>query len=214
MFGVRRAGRRKPVWRVGGGGWAPVVGVACAGFVLVGGALGCLLGLAAGCGVRRWLRLRPRDRPSEEAEAGPQLPLAADLLAACIAAGAGPVEAARAVGDSLDGPVGERLARAAAELRLGGEPERAWGRLGAIPGAGQLATCLERAGASGIPAAEQMAQLATECRAEWARTSKERAHRAGVLMAAPLGLCLLPAFLVVGVVPVVIGLASGILSGG
>ncbi|MDG4866085.1 type II secretion system F family protein, partial [Streptomyces sp. T-3] len=90
----------------------------------------------------------------------------------------------------------------------------AWGRLAAIPGAGPLATCLERAGASGIPAAEQMAQLATECRAEWARTAKERAHRAGVLMAAPLGLCLLPAFLVVGVVPVVIGLASGILGGG
>ncbi|MDG4866214.1 hypothetical protein P8605_49490, partial [Streptomyces sp. T-3] len=82
MFGVRRTGRRRPAWRVVGGGWPPVVGVACAGFVLVGGVLGCLLGIAAGYGVRRWLRLRERGRPPVEVEAGPQLPLAADLLAA------------------------------------------------------------------------------------------------------------------------------------
>jgi hypothetical protein len=37
-----------------------------------------------------------------------------------------------------------------------------------------------------------------------------RGQRAGVLITGPLGLCFLPAFLALGVVPVVIGLASGL----
>ena len=36
------------------------------------------------------------------------------------------------------------------------------------------------------------------------------AERAGVLIAGPLGLCFLPAFICVGVVPVVIGLAGDV----
>ena len=37
--------------------------------------------------------------------------------------------------------------------------------------------------------------------------------RAAVLVTAPVGLCFLPAFLAVGVAPVVIGLADGLLNG-
>jgi pilus assembly protein TadC len=44
-----------------------------------------------------------------------------------------------------------------------------------------------------------------------AEAAEARAQRAGVLIAAPLGLCFLPAFLVLGVVPVVIGLAGEVL---
>ena len=36
-------------------------------------------------------------------------------------------------------------------------------------------------------------------------------HRAQVLISAPVGLCFLPAFLAVGVAPVVIGLATGLM---
>ncbi|WP_424888287.1 type II secretion system F family protein [Streptomyces sp. XH2] len=134
-------------------------------------------------------------------------------MAACLAAGAGPREAAEAVGLSLGGPVGERLARAAAEVRLGGDPATAWGRLGSLPGAQGLARCLERAQATGVPAVEPMSRLAGRLRAERGRAAGIRARRAGVLATAPLGLCFLPAFLTVGVVPVVIGLASGLTKG-
>ncbi len=41
--------------------------------------------------------------------------------------------------------------------------------------------------------------------------AEARAQRAGVLITAPLGLCFLPAFLVLGVAPVVIGLAGEVL---
>ncbi|MEV8316129.1 type II secretion system F family protein [Streptomyces sp. NPDC059900] len=202
--------RRRDVVR----GWLAVVGAVSAGWVLVGGVLGCLVGLGAGYGMWRWQRGRGgRAAEYDGAEAARQLPLAADLLAACVAAGAGPVVAAQAVGDALKGPLGERLAQGAAELRLGGEPCDAWRGLGAIPGAGALARLLERAGDSGAPAAEPVARLAADCRAERGRAATAAARRAGVLMTAPVGLCFLPAFIAVGVLPVVIGLAGGLLSG-
>ncbi|MEU7070853.1 type II secretion system F family protein [Streptomyces narbonensis] len=163
---------------------------------------------------RPW-RPRARQRaptPSEESEAAARhLPLAADLLAACASAGAGPGEAAGAVGRSLGGPLGERLARTAAELRLGGEPTEVWRRFGEMPGAEGLARCMERAASSGAPAAEAVARHAAGLRAARARTAAARARRAQVLISAPVGLCFLPAFLAVGVAPVVIGLAAGLM---
>ncbi|MEU9188254.1 type II secretion system F family protein [Streptomyces sp. NPDC048484] len=194
--------------------WLPVIGAMSGCWVFVGGVTGVVVGLVAAFGMWRWQR---RPAPVEEfdaARAARQLPLAADLLAACIAAGASPVLAARAVGEALDGPVGERLARGAAEVRLGGEPAEAWRGLAALPGAGALARLLERAGESGVPAAVPVARLASEARAERERAATARARRAGVLITAPVGLCFLPAFIALGVLPVVLGLASGVLGGG
>ncbi|MEU9797394.1 type II secretion system F family protein [Streptomyces sp. NPDC051000] len=193
--------------------WSWPAGALLAGWVLVGGVTGVLVGCGAAFGV--W-RLRARVGPSvgwDSREAERQLPFAADLLAACLAAGAGPVEAAEVVGESLGGPVGERLALAGAELRLGGEPGAGWGRLAELPGARSLAECLERAARTGAPAAEPVSRLASTLRADRARQATTRAQRAAVLITAPVGLCFLPAFLVVGVAPVVIGMASGLLSG-
>lgn len=208
-------------------GWAEVVGAVAAGYVLVGGVTGVLAGCVGGFLVRR-LRARSPDgghrkgkavrgsshgAATGDPECVAQLPLAADLLAACVAAGAGPVEAAEAVGDSLGGPVGTRLAQVAAEIRLGGDPARAWAGFGALPGAAGLARLLERATASGAPAADPVTRLAADCRARWNRAATARARRAAVLVTAPLGLCFLPAFLVVGVAPVLIGLAGALLKG-
>ncbi|MGW1163095.1 type II secretion system F family protein [Streptomyces sp. NPDC002519] len=197
--------------------WLPVMGALCAGWLFVGGLGGAAVGLVTGVAVVRWRARQERDRLAQKydaAVAARQLPLAADLLAACIAAGASPVAAAQAVGEALRGPVGERLERGAAEVRLGGEPADAWRRLASLPGAAALARLLERTGDSGVPAAAAVGRLATEARAEWGRTATARARRAGVMVTAPVGLCFLPAFIAVGVLPVVIGLAGGLLGGG
>ncbi|GGT38325.1 type II secretion system F family protein [Streptomyces purpureus] len=191
--------------------WGVPLGALLACYVLVGGVIGALVGLIAGGGARYWQRRRPA-APAGVGERD-QLPLAADLLAACVTAGAGPREAAEAVGESLGGPVGERLAHTAAELRLGGEPAEVWRRFGGIPGAESLARCLERAGSSGAPAAEPVARIAAELRAAHAREAATRAQRAQVLITAPVGLCFLPAFLAIGVAPGVIGLADGLMRG-
>ncbi|MEU2246891.1 type II secretion system F family protein [Streptomyces sp. NPDC019224] len=198
--------------------WVAWAAVALTGWFLVGGLVGGAVGLAAAYGGWRWQRerlghavQRASEAKARTAEAVRQLPMAADLLAACISAGAGPVEAAEAVGESLGGPVGEQLARTAAEIRLGGDPAVAWGRFGGIPGAGALARCLDRAGSTGAPAAEPVTRMAEALRAERARAAVARAQKAAVMVTAPVGLCFLPAFLAVGVAPVVIGLAGGLL---
>ncbi|MFE9170893.1 type II secretion system F family protein [Streptomyces kebangsaanensis] len=218
LLGTEESGRPGPRSWVPGAvrRWLPVVGVAGAGWVVVGGLVGAVAGLAGAAGVWQWRR-RTESRPEaefDEAEAARQLPLAADLLAACIAAGAGPVIAAQAVGEALGGPVGDGLARGAAEVRLGGEPADAWRGLASIPGAAALARLLERAGESGLPAAGPVARLAADVRADRARTATAGARRAAVLVTAPVGLCFLPAFVAVGVLPVLIGLAGGLLNGG
>ncbi|WP_260696980.1 type II secretion system F family protein [Streptomyces sp. 130] len=198
--------------------WLVLSAVVLTGWFLVGGPVGWAVGLASACGARRWQRQRlgHASRLAAEAkaraeEAARQLPMAADLLAACLSAGAGPVEAAEAVGESLGGAVGDQLARTAAEIRLGGDPAVAWGRFGEIPGAAALAGCLDRAGSTGAPAAEPVARIAEALRAERARAAVARAQRAAVMVTAPVGLCFLPAFLAAGVAPVVIGLAGGLL---
>ncbi|MGY5124110.1 type II secretion system F family protein [Streptomyces nigrescens] len=193
--------------------WAGPLGAAALVVILVGGMAGVLAGLAVGYGAHRYLA---RQRGAEAvrlaaAEVRAELAPAGDLLAACLAAGAGPRESAEAVGRSLDGPVAERLRQVAAELRLGGEPAVVWPRLAALPGAEGLARCMERAGISGVPAVESVSRIAAELRAEQARAATAQARRAGVLVTLPLSACFLPAFLTLGVTPVLIGLASGLL---
>ncbi|MFG2814317.1 type II secretion system F family protein [Streptomyces sp. NPDC048410] len=196
--------------------WLPVAGVGCGAWAVVGGGVGALVGIVAAVGLWRWQQRRaaPSASTVDAAAVDRQLPLAAELLAACIESGASPVVAAQAVGEALGGPVGEALARGAAEARLGGEPADAWARLAALPGAGALARLLERADRSGLPAADPVARLASDARAESIRAATVRARRAAVLISAPVGLCFLPAFIAVGVLPVVIGLAGGALGGG
>ncbi|MEU5364599.1 type II secretion system F family protein [Streptomyces sp. NPDC005925] len=215
-LGTSRTERRLPARDVLRRG-LPLAGAVCAGWLLIGGIAGAAVGLVAAGGLWRW-RLRQEAagtaaRERDAAEAARQLPLAADLLAACIAAGAGPVIAAEAVGEALGGPVGDGLARGAAEVRLGGEPGDAWRGLATVPGAVPLARLLEQAGVSGLPAAGPVAWVAAEARADWARTATARARRAAVLVTAPVGLCFLPAFIAVGILPVVLGLAGGVLRG-
>ncbi len=223
--GARRTGRRtggRKRGRTGGRGsasgpkaWAGPLGAAGFVAIVVGGATGAVAGLAVGLAAYRWLA---RQRGEEEARLAAvavraELAPAGDLLAACLAAGAGPRESAEAVGRSLHGPVAERLRQVAAELRLGGEPAVVWPRLAALPGAEGLARCMERAGISGVPAVESVSRIAAELRAEQARAATARARRAGVLVTLPLAACFLPAFLVLGVAPVLIGLAAGLLGG-
>ncbi|MYV40526.1 hypothetical protein GT030_17030, partial [Streptomyces sp. SID1328] len=98
--------------------WLPVAGVGCGAWAVVGGIFGALVAIGAGAALWRWQQRRAAARPATELDtvaAARQLPLAAELLAACIEAGAGPVVAAQAVGEALGGPVGDALARGAAE---------------------------------------------------------------------------------------------------
>lgn len=182
------------------------------GFVLGGpaGAVAAGAGLAASAwrvlGAQRRRLRRRRLRIAAD------LPGAADLFAACLAAGSAPAEAAEAVAEAIGGPIGEALRRVVALLRLGGEPARCWVGLGADPGLAALGRAVARAVDSGTSLAPVVAAEAAQCRLARRLAAESALARVGVHAAAPLGLCFLPAFVLIGIVPVVTGLAAAVLT--
>ena len=145
------------------------------------------------------------------------LPLFVDLVAAGLAAGATVHEALVAVTRRASGsgstPTGWRPVCAA--LSMGAAPES---RLGGA--AGRRRACARwpwpsrRAATSGAPAADMLSELAADLRARRRAAATEAARSVGVRAVAPLGLCFLPAFVLLGVVPTVVGLARAALTGG
>jgi pilus assembly protein TadC len=148
-------------------------------------------------------------------------PLAAaavfDLLAACLRAGLPIASAARAVAGPAGGPLAPPLRRAADLLALGADPVDAWERAAADARSEELRTLarlIRRSARSGAALADAVAEVAQRCRAMATDAATARAARAGTLVAGPLGLCFLPAFVCLGIAPVVIGLADRVLGGG
>lgn len=177
------------------GGWPGVVG-------------GTLTGLILDRLLRRLEPVAVRRRRAREVA---DLPLAADLLAAALRAGAPIDRAVGAVADVLDGPLGERLAQVGRTLRLGGGPEEAWEPLAVVPGAERMTRGVIRSSTSGAALAGALTRIADDLRADRATAAEAAARRAGVLIVLPLGLCFLPAFVLAGLVPVVVAVLGDVL---
>jgi pilus assembly protein TadC len=161
------------------------------------------------------VRFRRRREPAgvgrDRLAATADLPLGADLLAAALRAGAPVDRAAAAVADALGGPLGDRLARTARSLRLGAGPPEAWAHLSDVPGAGRLVAAAVRSSASGGALAGALGRLADDLRSDRRVAAEAAARRAGVLIVLPLGLCFLPAFLLAGLVPVIVAVLGDVL---
>lgn len=198
-----RAGRHRVV----------AAGLAGLGIALVlGGPVGLVLGgVAAVASARVLAGLEPREVRARRERVARDLPAAAGLLAGAVTAGATPVAAIEAVAAAVGGPLGSDLRRVAALSRLGGDVSAAWRAAGADPQLAPLARTISRAVDTGAPLAAALDRLATDLHAERRSAIDLRARTVGVRAAAPLGLCFLPAFLLVGVVPVVAGVAGAVL---
>ena len=66
---------------------------------------------------------------------------------------------------------------------------------------------------SGARLAQALATVATELRAAHQAEALSRAERVGVWSLLPLGLCFLPAFVCLGVLPVVLGVTGEVFAG-
>ena len=187
--------------------------------LVMGGPLGVILGALVALALPRQLaQLESAATVAYRRQLTADLPLALDLLAGCLAGGASPRAAALAVGAAVQGPCGDRLTMVAAALTVGSPAEEAWARLagpdgptGADPLAG-AALALSRAAQGGAPVAAAMSRLAVASRADARLRGQAAVRRAGVVAVAPLGLCFLPAFALLGVVPVIVGLAGSVLA--
>lgn len=183
---------------------------------LVGGAAGPVLGpalAAAAAGLSWWLtgRLEPPAARRRRERLAAALPLCVDLLAACLAAGLSPGSAVELVTETVGAPLSEELAMLTARLRVGVDPSTVWRDLARHPQLGGLGRTVSRAVDSGASVADAMQRLAADLRREGRAQAETRARAVGVKAAVPLGVCLLPAFVLVGVVPVVAGSFSVLL---
>jgi len=182
--------------------------------VVVGGPIGLLLAAAlavAGPGLLG--RLEPRASREQAQRLAKDLPLALDLLAACLTGGAALPDAVHAVAAAVPGPCGARLRQVAAALSVGSPPGEAWLALGVgDPVGASAARALARSCDGGAPVAQSVCRVAAEARTASLARGTRAARQAGVLAVAPLGLCFLPAFVLIGVVPAVVGLATPLLA--
>ncbi|MEB3982718.1 type II secretion system F family protein [Mycobacterium sp. 663a-19] len=143
-----------------------------------------------------------------------------DVLAACLAAGMAVSTAAAATAASAPPKLARVLRRAADLLVLGADPLVAWSIPPGVPAgevdaqADALLRLARRSASSGAALADGVEDLADQCRQDAGHAATAAAERAGVLIAGPLGLCFLPAFVCLGIVPVVAGLAADVLQSG
>jgi len=139
-----------------------------------------------------------------------------DIFAVCLKAGMAVSAAAAATAPSAPTPLASILRRAADMLALGADPDAAWSAPRAMPDqhCDALLRLARRSAASGAALADGVCELAAEVRDDAADAARAAAERASVLIAGPLGLCYLPAFVCLGIVPVVAGLAADVFGTG
>lgn len=177
----------------------------CAGgalFLMVGGPWGAGAGAVAAVLVGRGTGHRRRVEDQWNGWA----PVVLELIAAAARAGVPPESAVRTAAEVMGSPRGDGLVQVAEAWRYG------LSALGADldPPSRVVAEAIERTQESGAAPALALEQAAAELAADYAVHAQERARRVGVQAAVPLGVCLLPAFLCLGVAPLVASLMTGV----
>lgn len=200
---ARWAGWRRP-WLLavlaGGGVLAVLPGaVGLLGGAVLGGWVHRTTSALAGAAERR-----------QQAEAMAGLPVLVELVAGALAAGAPVPRALEAACAAWPGAAAERLATVRSRLALGGDPVGVWEAVARDDVLGPLARAMARAASSGAPVADVVARLAADLADRARGDAEDRARTVGVRAAVPLGLCLLPAFVVLGIVPLAAGLLASL----
>lgn len=192
--------------------------VAAALQALSGVPAGLLAGVAAACAVPRGRRaqrrlrdLRPphRGQPSVPGQGAVPGPVLLDLATAVLRSGSPPAGAVRMLAEALAGH-DERTRRLLLDLAARHDAALP----GPTPAAGspawieRLDAALTLARDAGTGAAPLLAAAAEDERRAAAAAARAAAARLGVRVVLPAGLCLLPAFVLLTVVPLVLGLLT------
>ncbi len=139
-----------------------------------------------------------------------QLPESADLIALCLSAGLPVTGSVGIVARAIDGPVGAALTEIDRRHRGG---QRYAGAVDAVMAAGDealrpLLAAIGAAQVDGGPAADAVRRLATDQREQRRRLAEADARRVPVLLLFPLVFCIVPAFVLIAIVPLVAGSAA------
>jgi len=176
------------------------------GWLVAGPGLGAVAAVPVGLGLSWWLgTLEPPSVARAREEIARDLPVAVDLLAACALVGRPPDQALTLVIRAVGGALGARLETVISRLALGADPHVEWRRMTADAELAGLARTMLRTLESGAPLVEGLTRLAADRRRERRACVQARARTVGVKAAAPLAVCFLPAFMLIGVVPTIAG---------
>jgi Flp pilus assembly protein TadB len=129
--------------------------------------------------------------------------LAVDLLTACLRAGRPPQQALALVATAVRGPLADVLTKVAHHLALGADPADAWAHLRSEPACAPVARAIDRSIRSGAPLSKTLEHLADDTRQSHHHAADQRARAAESRSALPLGLCFLPAFILLSIVPTI-----------
>ena len=186
--------------------WIAAAGSAVAVTQFLSGWTGIVVGVGVAVASFRWVSgletvtmRRRRERVLRD------LPLAVDLLVAALGAGRPPAHAIAAVGKAVGGPLGEDFAAIAARIELGSDPDAVWRDASEDLTLAPVGRSFRRASRSGASITTVLERCVDDLRRRRHTAASGAARSAGVRTAAPLGLCFLPAFIAIGVVPTVVG---------
>ncbi|MHA6525925.1 type II secretion system F family protein [Tessaracoccus sp. G1721] len=137
-----------------------------------------------------------------------ELPDALDFLAVCLEAGLPTAHAVAEVAKVSPPGTRELLGEVAAQLELGRTGPAAWESLRGHPVWGATATDIGRAERTGTALAGVLRDHAEDARQEARDRAARRARTVGVRSVLPLMACFLPAFMAIGVVPIIASLMT------
>lgn len=183
-----------------------------AGPTVVGGATGAVVGVLLAATV--WVLVGRSEPPAvrrRREQVRRDLPHLVGLLAVALRSGTAPGEAVAVAGAALPGPAADHLLALTSRLGLGVDPGTVWRDVARDPQLAPLGRALARAHGSGSSVVEAVEDLSDALGRESRADAEDLARSVGVRAAVPLGVCLLPAFVLVGIVPLAAGLMRTLL---
>ena len=187
-------------------------GVALVVLVLMGSVGALMWAVPAGLLVFWGLgRLETNGAARRRAQLVAELPAALDLLSACVMAGMPLRTATAAVGAAVGGVLADRFGTVVSHTAAGFGDSDAWASLGSDDVLGTVARDLARAADAGTSVGGMLARHAESARAAAQASAVARARAVGVRTIVPVSVCYLPAFFLIGVVPVIAGVLSTLL---
>lgn len=199
---VRRRGGRPP---------DPTADLAAGAALVIGVAVWATMGVVPGLALAAMVvavpgRLRRRDARRHDLAVRTALPDAVDLFRLCVGAGLSVHHAVEVVATRSGGPLGDALIEVGRRVDLG---VRLADALDALDGLGDsarpLMAALVGAARDGAPLAASLDRVAIDARHLRRRRAEEQARKLPIHLLFPLVVCVLPAFVVLAVVPLLAG---------